>query len=106
MTKTQFCMIALLFIATQAGVTFVMQQIVPHTMPPQWEYRIYYLEPHQSGAYYGSDLHALGEHGWELVSVVPRGASTQMCIFKKPIFVPMKSGSDEEPVSQSKTAGR
>ena len=71
MTKLQFCGIALLFIATQAAVTFVMQQVVPHTMPPQWEYRIYYLEPHQSGAYYGSDLHALGEKGWELVSMNP-----------------------------------
>lgn len=95
MTKWEFVKLALLFIATQAGVEFAMQYVVPGKVPRRWEYRTRYLEPGKDGMYYGSDLAGLGKKGWELITVVPSGEQ-QMCLFKKPIFTGLGDDDDDK----------
>lgn len=94
MTKWEFVKLALLFIATQAGVEFAMQYVVPGKVPRRWEYRTRYLEPGKDGRYYGADLAGLGKKGWELITVVPSGQQ-QMCLFKKPIFTGLGDDNDD-----------
>jgi len=95
MTKWEFVKLALLFIATQAGVEFAMQYVVPGKVPRRWEYRTRYLEPGKDGMYYGADLAGLGKKGWELITVVPSGQQ-QMCLFKKPIFTGLGGDDDDD----------
>jgi len=100
MTKWQFAILATLFIGTQGAVQFAMQYVVPHKIPLEWEYRTYYLTSRDDGKFYGGDLSEMGGDGWELVSVVPAGTQTQVCLFKRPVFGPLKA-FDEESDSES-----
>lgn len=84
MTKTQFAVLALLFIGTQGAVQFAMSHVIPGKVPPQWAYRTFYHEKRETGRYYGADIAELGKQGWQLVSVVPSGDGN-ICYFKKPL---------------------
>lgn len=96
MSKFQFVTLAMLFIGTQGLVQFAMQYVVPQKVPLEWEYRTYYLTSREDGKFYGSDLEAIGRDGWELVSTTPGGSQTQICLFKRPIFGPLRDLDDED----------
>lgn len=95
MTKTQFVMLAILFITTQAIAQFAFQYIAPHKLPMEWEYRTYYLSPRDDGRLYGSDLSEVGADGWELVQVVGTSGKDRICLFKRPVFGPLRSEPEE-----------
>jgi hypothetical protein len=51
-------------------------------IPPQMEYRTFYLDQDEEGDFKGSQMKELGNRGWQMVSAVPNpDDSDQMIVF-------------------------
>lgn len=79
MPAKKFILLMTLFAVITAGVQFAVNNFVP----VKWEYRTYYLSPREKKQFFGADLADLGDSGWELVSVIPRGERL-VCFLKRP----------------------
>lgn len=89
MGAKKFILMMILFAVITGGVQFAIQNVVP----TKWEYRTHYLDPRDNGLYFGADLQEIGDSGWELIAVIPKGKQ-QLCILKRPAL--RKSENEDE----------